>query len=680
MTEPLSSDQIFIRKLTDIILANLGNENFGVKELARNAGISRSVLNRRLSKISGKTINQFIREVRLLQAMELLRTQELNAAEVSYKVGFSRPAYFNTCFSNYFGYPPGKVKKVLSENPEDYSITSFTDKQVLKNQLHKNPEYIKRGIIVFLIVLVLAVAFTYQKYFSQSTLDDLRTSDGKISVAVMPFQNMTDIKTWDAVQVNLISYLSSYEELRVREKEAIGTLAGNKGFRDLASITPEAASGISRKLNANVFVYGAINNAGSTVRLNAQLVNTKTKEVFKSFQINGPKEEESIFKIIDSLSVLVKNCLVKAKMENEVSPDSKPYKYTDSPEAYRNFILAEEATSRSDYNSALDLYTRSVAADSNFISAIIFLSMRYEDLGMLDDARKWCMKAYEKRDRINIKDRIMVNWYHATLFGTPDEEIKYLRQFIAVDDQVPMSYYQLGTAYQKIFKYKESIPEFEKALEIYKKWGIKPLMINNYSNLITSYHRTGQYGKEKGLLKKAEKDFPNKLYMLFWQNALLSFTIRDTISANRYIEKYISIMKDLSRTDVSVLTNVAALYWEAGILDKAEEYYSKALAMEPDDPVIRNNLANLLIDENLDVLKGLALIEPALELEPDNYILLDTKGWGLFKSGKSAEALIFLQKSWNLKPSYDHNLYLHLEEVKKMLHTENGPALLKMKG
>ncbi|MCK7460983.1 MAG: hypothetical protein MZU84_02395 [Sphingobacterium sp.] len=177
---------------------------------------------------------------------------------------------------------------------------------------------------------------------------------------------MTDNKIWDAVQVNLISYLSTYEELRVREKRQSALWSGNKGFRDLASITPAAASGISRKLDANVFVYGTVNNAGSTVRLNAQLVNTKTREVFKSFQINGPMEEESIFKIIDSLSLLVKNCLVKAKMENEVSLDSKPYKYTDSPEAYRNFILAEEATCRGDYNSALDLYTRSVAAGLEF--------------------------------------------------------------------------------------------------------------------------------------------------------------------------------------------------------------------------------------------------------------------------------------------------------------------------
>ncbi|MCK7460986.1 MAG: hypothetical protein MZU84_02410 [Sphingobacterium sp.] len=105
-----------------------------------------------------------------------------------------------------------------------------------------------------------------------------------------------------------------------------------------------------------------------------------------------------------------------------------------------------------------------------------------------------------------------------------------------------------------------------------------------------------------------------------------------------------------------VFSKLAALYREAGILDKAEENYTKALLIDPDDPVMINGLADFLIDENLDVAKGLSLIETALKLDPDNYILLDTKGWGLHKSGKSAEALELLQKSWSLKPAYDHNL------------------------
>ena len=38
-----------------------------------------------------------------------------------------------------------------------------------------------------------------------------------------------------------------------------------------------------------------------------------------------------------------------------------------------------------------------------------------------------------------------------------------------------------------------------------------------------------------------------------------------------------------------------------------------------------------------------------LELSPDNYNYLDTKGWGLYKQGKYKEALDILQKSWDLR-------------------------------
>ena len=67
MQEPLTTDQLFIRRLIDIVVANIGNENFGVRELAIESGMSRARLNRRLNAITNKSINQFIREVRLLK-------------------------------------------------------------------------------------------------------------------------------------------------------------------------------------------------------------------------------------------------------------------------------------------------------------------------------------------------------------------------------------------------------------------------------------------------------------------------------------------------------------------------------------------------------------------------------------------------------------------------------------
>jgi len=83
---------------------------------------------------------------------------------------------------------------------------------------------------------------------------------GEISVAVMPFQNMTNDTTWniwqDGIQFNLITSLSNYsDELKVRQTESINNLIQSKGLTNYASITPSIASTISQKLNANVFIY-----------------------------------------------------------------------------------------------------------------------------------------------------------------------------------------------------------------------------------------------------------------------------------------------------------------------------------------------------------------------------------------------------------------------------------------
>jgi len=663
MAEPITSDQIFISKLTDIILENLENENFGVKEFTQESGISRTGLNRKLRKILNKSTNRFIHEVRLKKALEMLKNGSVTASEVAYKVGFASPAYFNTCFHEFFGYPPGKVKRGDSENSDEYSGGQVSSIPESKKNIWKIFALYGSLILFISAIIVIVTLLLYPKILSRKSLDDLRSSDGRISVAVMPFQNITDDKIWGGIQDNIISYLSNFEELRVRNKDAINSLPENKGVTDYASISPSLARAISRKLDVNVFIYGVVNQAGSVVRVNANLGNSKTKEVFKSFQIDGPSMGDKIFVIFDSLSVLVKNFLVKSKMEKEVSPDLKPYKYTNSPIAFRYLVEAKDALNRYDVTSALSLYSRAVAIDSNYIPAIIFLSMRYKDMGKYKAAKQWCDKAYSKRDRMNKNERIMVDWYHATLFETPNEEIKYLKQYQDADDQVPVSHWQTGNAYLKLFQYKKAIPEFEKALAIYKNWGVIPMMAENYTQLGFAYHQSGQYNKEKKLYRKAMRDFPDN-HNIIDRYAILALSEGDTSDANGYIEKYRSALKDLSFSETDIIINVASIYSEADILNKAEECYREALSLESNNPVTLNNLAYLLIDKDLNLNEGLDLVETALKLKPDNSRFLHTKGWGLYKQGKSREALEILQRSWDLKPVYDHIIFLHLQEVK----------------
>jgi len=233
-----------------------------------------------------------------------------------------------------------------------------------------------------------------------------------------------------------------------------------------------------------------------------------------------------------------------------------------------------------------------------------------------------------------------------------------------VDDQVPVVYWQIGNAYLNLALYSKAVPEYEKALEIYKKWGIKPMMAENYSKLGFAYHKTGQFKKEKKLYRKAERNFPDDPN-ISTRYAILALNERDTTDANRYIEKLISALKDLSWSEAQIADYLASLYSEAGVLNKAEEYYRMALSLDPGNSWFKNYVAYFLVDKDLNINEGLNLAETALKSDPDNSFLLHTRGWGLYKQGNYREALNILQKSWELNPVYDHSLFLHLAVVKK---------------
>lgn len=206
--------------------------------------------------------------------------------------------------------------------------------------------------------------------------------------------------------------------------------------------------------------------------------------------------------------------------------------------------------------------------------------------------------------------------------------------------------------------------EYEKELEIYEKWDSKPRWSSSYIELGNAYHEMGMYKKERKIYKKAEKDFPDDPNVIK-QQAILALSEGKEKTADDYIEKYISIIKENLTSEASKTTVLASIYNKAGLLDNAEDYYRKALPLEPDNPIRLNNLAWFLIDKDRNVKEGLELIEKAWELNIGEYYYADCKGYGLLKLGKYKEALEFLERSDSLKPIYNHDLFLHLEAAKK---------------
>ena len=105
-------DKDFVEKATKIVEANLDKNEFDVNIFAMEMGLSRSSLFNKLKGVTGLTPNNFISNIRLKKAAEmLLNNPELKISDVAYTLNFSSPRYFNKCFKDLFGYAPADYRK-----------------------------------------------------------------------------------------------------------------------------------------------------------------------------------------------------------------------------------------------------------------------------------------------------------------------------------------------------------------------------------------------------------------------------------------------------------------------------------------------------------------------------------------------------------------------------------------
>jgi tetratricopeptide (TPR) repeat protein len=565
---------------------------------------------------------------------------------------------------------PVAVVKNKVEHEENVTETDKHDRKDLREKPARSKMRKRPAIAIMSVVLLAVTAMIFYPWiFKNQRLQKLQ-AEGKISVAVMPFHNMTNDTVWNVwqsgIQDILMTSLSNSSELIVRQTEAVNSMVHSGNLNNYASLTPSIAGNISRKLDATVFIYGNIKKAGNTVRVSAQLIDSKTNQIFQSFQIEGSSAEEKVFQITDSLSAEIRKSLLISILKQGQAAEVSLTETANSPEAYRYLIYGLSSFAKIDYTSARSFFAQALAIDSNLTTAIVYTAASYANQKLYEQAKQWCLRAYGKRDQMTAIQKLYTNWQYSNLFETPHEEIRYLQNILKIDDQYTVAYYLLGWAYYQLFQYDKAIPEYEKSLGMTKKRDIKPFWVYSYTELGYSYHKCGEFRKEKKLYKIAERDFPDDKVLLYNQ-AILALSTGKIKDADGYIEKYKSIRRENSVSEADLASSLGNLYWDAGILDKTEEYFRQALSLEPENPSRLNGLAWFLIDNEKNIDEGMGLINKALESAPEDYNYLDTKGWGLYKQGNYQEALAFLQKSWDLLPVYDHEVYLHLEAAKKAL-------------
>lgn len=113
----------FLDRCLVIVEGHLSDQDFSIKTLASEIGMSHSNVYRKIKSISGQSANAFIRFIRLRKAAELFLTSDSTVSEAAYKVGFNDLKHFREQFSKVFGLNPSDyIKKYRNSFHNDQTV------------------------------------------------------------------------------------------------------------------------------------------------------------------------------------------------------------------------------------------------------------------------------------------------------------------------------------------------------------------------------------------------------------------------------------------------------------------------------------------------------------------------------------------------------------------------------
>ena len=103
-------DHVKVKLVRDMMIAS-PEASFTLKELAREAGMSMTVLKEKFSTAFGESVFGFLREARLHRAKEGLEKEGWSVSQAAHFVGYRHHSNFSTAFRRRYGVPPKQFRK-----------------------------------------------------------------------------------------------------------------------------------------------------------------------------------------------------------------------------------------------------------------------------------------------------------------------------------------------------------------------------------------------------------------------------------------------------------------------------------------------------------------------------------------------------------------------------------------
>ncbi len=348
MVSELDKERQFSEKLTRILDANISNDQFGVKELAEELGISRATLHRRVKSIEKKSVSEFIRVTRLNRAKGLLQKNVGTVAEIAYMVGFSSDSYFNRCFHEHFGYPPGEELKGLSHEIQK------TDDEIIKSSFWSFANQKAIYFLTFIAVITALSIFIYQYGKGKDEIEK--------SIAVLPFKNLSTSPEYqhfaEGITSDIIYRLNQIDALKI-----ISWTSLDQNYES-NNITKD----IAKKLNIKYVLTGSVQYYGQDIRIRIQLTDIVQDILVLSMEFD--KKYAEIFDIQSNIAKEVAAKLQAILSEKEIGNIEKVP--TKNLEAYNLYLKGRFFWNKRTYDGlkkSIEYFSGAVDLDPNYALA-----------------------------------------------------------------------------------------------------------------------------------------------------------------------------------------------------------------------------------------------------------------------------------------------------------------------
>lgn len=483
----------FTEQAEAMILKHLSDEHFGVSELANAMHMSRSNLLRKCKKQTQLSASQFIRQIRLREAMELLKDSELTVSEVSYRVGFGSTSYFIKCFREYYGHPPGEVGKIDLEKTKEEPSKSFLNKY-------------KWALMALVMLVVSGIAYLSMPP-STPTADIAQKASLEKSIAVLPFKNessdSTNLYFVNGLMEASLGNLQKIEDLRVISRTSV------EKYRN----SDQNIGEIAAELNVNYIVEGSGQKVGDQVMLNIQLIDAITDTRIWGEQYT--QEVVDIFAVQNEVAKKIADAIKAKVTPSELEQiDKKP---TDNLAAYDYYLKAQESFNRQTEEGLLEaipLFEKAIEEDPEFALVYADLAIAYYYLDL-----------YKKEKQ-----------YTETINNYADKALLH-------DSKLTESLIAKALYYMHIGDYRLAVPHLEKALEYNpNSSGVVNILSSIYSNALPNTGKYLEYALKGIQLDVSDNNITQSYTYLHLSNALVQAGFTD--EALLYIDKSLDINPD----------------------------------------------------------------------------------------------------------------------------------------